>query len=71
MKNVVESNSDDKHIIVDWAYNRVRQDMDFERYEDGWDWIYENIKEEKEGDGTYDDYLVIKESTFHKPCKTI
>lgn len=47
-------------IVEDWAGNRIFPDKEFETFEDGWDHIYENIQEETEDDGTYDDYFVIE-----------
>jgi len=48
-----------KFIIEDWAGNRMFPDEEFETYEEGWEFIYENIQEEYEGDGTYDDVYVV------------
>jgi hypothetical protein len=47
-------------IIQDWAGNHLFTDKVFDSFEDGWDFIYENIKEETEDDGTYDDYYVVE-----------
>lgn len=47
-----------KYIIKDWAGNTLFKGKTFDTYEDGWNFIYENVKEEVEGDGTYDDYRV-------------
>jgi len=49
-----------KFIIEDWAGNVMFHGKEFDTFEDGWDYIYENIKEEFEGDGTYDDVFVIE-----------
>jgi len=48
-----------KWIIEDWAGNRMFSNEEFETYEEGWEFIYENIQEEYEGDGTYDDVYVV------------
>lgn len=50
----------EKFIIEDWAGNRIFPSKVFETFEDGWDYIRENIHEETEDDGTYDDYYVIQ-----------
>jgi hypothetical protein len=49
-----------KWIIQDWAGNHLFTDKVFDSFEDGWDFIYENVKEETEDDGTYDDYFVVE-----------
>ena len=49
-----------KYIIQDWMSNHLFKDHTFTSFESGWDFIYENIKEEYEDDGTYDDYYVIE-----------
>ncbi len=49
-----------RFIIQDWAGNRMFPNETFETLEDGWDFIYVNIKEEYEDDGTYDDVYVIE-----------
>lgn len=46
----------DNYIIEDWAGNRLFKDKSFGSFEEGWEFIRENIKDE---DGTYDDYYVI------------
>ena len=50
-----------KWIIIDWAYNRLFPKMEFESFEDGWDFIYENIEDE---DNAYDDIFVILEEDY-------
>lgn len=53
-----------KWIIIDWAYNRLFPKMEFESFEDGWDFIYENIEDE---DNAYEDiFVVIKEDYLSK-----
>ena len=49
-----------KYIIQDWAGNHLFKEHTFTCFETAWDFIYENIKEEYEDDGTYDDYYVIE-----------
>ena len=49
-----------KYIIQDWMGNHLFKRHTFTSFEEGWDFIYENIKEEYEDDGTYDDYYVIE-----------
>ena len=44
-----------KFIIQDWAGNTMFNGKEFDTFEDGWEYILENIEEEMEGDGTYDD----------------
>ena len=50
-----------KYIIVDWANNHLFKDKVFNTPEEGMDFIYENVKEENEDDGTYDDYFVVEQ----------
>ena len=54
----------EQYIIVDWANNHLHSLGKFASYEDGWDWIHSNVKEEHEGDGTYDDYSVMNEKKY-------
>jgi len=49
-----------KYIIEDWAGNHLFKNHKFTSFQDAWDFIYENIKEETEDDGTYDDYFVVE-----------
>lgn len=60
-----------KFRIQDWAGNvldyrgkflksELAVPMAFDSFEDGWGWIYENIPEGAEGDGTYDDIFVVE-----------
>lgn len=49
-----------KYIIQDWMSNHLFKNHIFITFEEGWDFIYENIKEEYEGDGTYDDYYIVE-----------
>ena len=51
-------------IVVDWAGNHLFKDRVFSSFENGWSFITENIKEEFEDDGTYDDYFVIEKDNF-------
>lgn len=49
----------EKFIIKDWADNHLFKDKVFDSFEDAWEFIYENVQEETEDDGTYDDYFVV------------
>jgi hypothetical protein len=49
-----------KFIIQDWAGNHLFKDKEFNSFEEGWEFIYENVQEETEDDGTYEDLYVIK-----------
>lgn len=51
-------------IIRDWAGNHLFKDKVFSSFEDGWAFIYENVQEEYENDGTYDEYFVVEVVTF-------
>lgn len=55
-----------KFIIIDWANNHLFKDRVFNSFEEGWNFIRENVKEESEEDGTYDDYFVIEQDSFKK-----
>lgn len=48
------------YIIEDWACNRIFPDKKFDTFEEAWDYIYENIKEDFEDDGTYEEYFVVE-----------
>lgn len=48
------------YIIEDWAGNHLFKDTVFNSHGEGWDFIYENVKEDYEDDGTYDDYFVVE-----------
>ena len=53
-----------KWIIMDWVYNRMFVTKEFESFEDGWEFIYENIEDV---DNAYDDiFVVTKEEYFEK-----
>ena len=53
-----------KWIIMGWAYNRMFATREFASFEDGWEFIYENIEDE---DNAYDDiFVVTKEEYFEK-----
>jgi len=49
----------DKYVITDWAGNRLFPNIEFTDFDEAWLFIYENVEEETEDDGTYDDYYVI------------
>ncbi len=48
-----------KYIIHDWASNIMFNGIEFNSFEDGWEYVFENIEDEEE----YQDiYVVEKES---------
>lgn len=49
-----------EYIIVDWMNNHLFQDEVFDSFEEGWEFIYANVEQEAEDDGTYEDYYVVK-----------
>lgn len=50
---------EEKFEIEDWAGNLMFDGKTFDSFEEGWSFIYENILEEYEGDGTYEDVYVV------------
>lgn len=58
----------DTFIIIDWAGNHLFKDKEFETFEEGWEYIYENVNNSKydetgnEDDNEYQEYYVIKKS---------
>lgn len=50
------------YIIVDWTNKRLFPTKTFDSFEEGWEFIYENIEEEEEDDGTYEDVFVVQVS---------
>jgi hypothetical protein len=56
-----------KFIIQDWAGNHLFKDKKFDSFEDGWEFIYENVdnsvyeQTNKEDDNAYQDYFVIEQ----------
>jgi hypothetical protein len=46
-------------IIIDWANNLMFDGIDFETFQDGWDYIYENV----EDDEMYEDLFVVEKSS--------
>jgi hypothetical protein len=54
------------YIIKDWAGNHLFIDKKFESFDDGWEFIYENIdnslydKTNNDNDDNYQEYYVIK-----------
>lgn len=48
-----------KYEIRDWADNLMFDVKTFDSFGEGWNFLYENIVEEYEGDGTYDDLYVV------------
>ena len=57
-----------KWIILDWAYNRMFATKEFESFEDGWDFIYENIEDE---DNVYEDLFVVGKEEYLKPLRCL
>lgn len=54
----------EKWIIIDWAYNRLFPKQEFESFDDGWCFIYENIEDT---DDAYDDvFVVLKDEYINK-----
>lgn len=49
------------YIIKDWAGNHLFPEETFDSFEEGWDFIHENVIEEYEDDGTFDDYYVVEQ----------
>lgn len=47
-------------IITDWAGNHLFKNKEFSTFEDGWDFIYENVTDEEE----YEDLFVINKKDF-------
>ena len=56
----------EKWIILDWAYNRMFITKQFDSFEDGWDFIYENIEDE---DSAYEDVFVVSKEEYLKPLR--
>ncbi len=54
----------EKYIIQDWAGNHLFKDKEFDSFEEGWEFIYENVQEETEDDGTYEDLYVVNKKDF-------
>ena len=54
-----------KFIIEDWAGNRMFPENEFESFEEGWEFVYENVDNSKydesqdEDDNVYQDIYVI------------
>ena len=57
-------------IIIDWAGNHLFTDETFESFEDGWNFIYENVDNSKfeetqnDNDDNYQEYCVIDKNNF-------
>lgn len=58
----------EKWIILDWAYNRMFITKEFDSFEDGWDFIYENIEDE---DNVYEDLFVVGKEEYLKPLRCL
>lgn len=56
--------ADKKYIIQDWAGNRLFPNDIFDTFEEGWDFIRENVEEDSPEDGTFDDYYVVELEDF-------
>ena len=60
----------DTFIITDWAGNHLLKDKEFETFEDGWEYIYENVDNSKydetgnEDDNEYQEFYVISKSEY-------
>lgn len=60
----------DKFIITDWVGNHLFKDKEFETFEEGWEYIYENIDNSKydetgnEDDNEYQEYYVVTKSEY-------
>lgn len=60
----------DKFIITDWAGNHLFKDKEFETFEEGWEYIYENVDNSKydetgnEDDNEYQEYYVVTKSEY-------
>lgn len=53
--------SSNEYIIQDWAGNRMFPTKTFDSFEDGWEYIYENIEDEE---GAYEDVYVLRVSSL-------
>lgn len=57
-------------IIIDWAGNHLFKDKTFASFEEGWDFIYENVdnsefeRTENDNDDNYQEYEVIELDGF-------
>lgn len=55
-----------KYIIKDWADNHLFQDEVFDSYEEGWEFIYENVDNSvydetlDDDDSVYQEYYVVE-----------
>jgi hypothetical protein len=55
-----------KFIIRDWAGNHLFQNKEFDSFQDGWDFIHENVDNSKfdqtqnENDDNYQEYSVVE-----------
>ena len=61
MRRLEMNGVNEKWIIMDWAYNWLFPRQEFESFEDGWDWIYENIEDE---DNAYADLFVVSKDEY-------
>ena len=51
-------------IIQDWMSNHLFTNKTFDSFDEAWSYIYENVEQEYEDDGTYDDYYAIEVEGF-------
>lgn len=60
-----------KFIIIDWTGNLMFKGKTFESFEDGWEFIYENVdnsefdKTQNDNDDNYQEYSVINENEYN------
>ena len=60
----------DTFIITDWDGNHLFKDKEFETFEEGWEYIYENVdnskydETENEDDNEYQEYYVVTKSEY-------
>jgi hypothetical protein len=45
--------------IIDWMGNRLFDNKTFDTFDEGWEFITQNVEEEFEEDNTYNDYYVV------------
>lgn len=59
-----------KFIIIDWAGNHLFKDKEFNSFEEGWEFIYENVDNSEfdlsgdDNDDNYQEYYVINKNDF-------
>jgi hypothetical protein len=56
-------------IIQDWAGNHLFKDQEFETFEEGWDFIYQNVdnseydRTQDENDNVFQEYYVVESAS--------